>query len=691
MQELYRRLVEFTRDGVYRYTYEDARILLANRGFVEILDLGCQPQEVVGRQMKDLLVYTEQEGTIRHALEQHGEIHGFEYHFKTLKGDDRWVIHDSFIMHEQRTGRKLVEAIVRDITDRKKAEQALAREKEYLAVTLRSIGDGVFATDTQGRVTLINSVAEELTGWPQAEALGRPLGEVFRIINEQTREPCASPVDKVLQSGRIVGLANHTALIGRDGVERSIADSGAPITDRDGSVVGVVLVFRDVTASRRLADELAKHREHLEELVEERTAELRKANEQLGRQMAERMRTEASLRDSEARYRRMFEESPAALWEEDFSVVRRRLDELRHAGVQDVRKHFDEHPDAVRECASLVRVLDVNRATLNLYKANSKAELLGDINVTFTDASLAAFKDELVALATGATRFEAEVVTKALSGELNYVALRVSVLAGHEMTLDRVLVSMLDITERKRAEERLKRILDLERSNTELEQFAYVASHDLQEPLRMVSSYVQLLERRYKGQFDKDADEFIAYAVDGVKRMRTLINDLLTYSRVSTRGKAFETVDCRDALEEALANLKFAIEENEGVITYDALPTVTADRVQLVQLFQNLISNSIKFRQPDERPTVHVAAERKGDEWILSVRDNGIGIEPQYWERIFLIFQRLHSRDRYPGTGIGLAVCKRIVERHGGRIWARSAPGSGTTFFFTIPTGMGNL
>jgi PAS domain S-box-containing protein len=242
-----------------------------------------------------------------------------------------------------------------------------------------------------------------------------------------------------------------------------------------------------------------------------------------------------------------------------------------------------------------------------------------------------------------------------------------------------------DVTERKEAEEALKvKTEELARSNRDLEQFAYVASHDLQEPLRMVTSYVQLLAQRYNGKLDSDADEFISFATDGASRMRKLINDLLTYSRVKTQGKALEPTDCETVLNESLDNLKMAIEENSALVTHDSLPTVMADNPQLVELFQNLIGNAIKFRG-NEPPRIHVSAGRNGSGWIFSVRDNGIGIAPEYSKRIFIIFQRLHNREKYAGTGIGLAICQKIVERHGGRIWVESEVGKGTTFYFTLP------
>ena len=258
-----------------------------------------------------------------------------------------------------------------------------------------------------------------------------------------------------------------------------------------------------------------------------------------------------------------------------------------------------------------------------------------------------------------------------------------------ELKVSRRRVAELEKLEAKHkgVEEELKQaIAALKRSNAELQQFAYVTSHDLQEPLRMVASFTQLLARRYKGKLDKDADEFITYAVDGANRMQWLIQDLLTYSRVGTRGKPLEPIDSEVVLDHALANLRMAIEESGAVVTHDPMPPVMGDDLQLVQLFQNLLGNAIKFHG-EEPPCVHVSAEskEKENEWLFSVRDNGIGIAPKYFDRIFVIFQRLHSREDYPGTGTGLAICKSVVERHGGRIWVESEPGKGSTFCFTLP------
>ena len=226
-------------------------------------------------------------------------------------------------------------------------------------------------------------------------------------------------------------------------------------------------------------------------------------------------------------------------------------------------------------------------------------------------------------------------------------------------------------------------VAELGRSNADLQQFAYVASHDLQEPLRMVSSYTQLIARRYQGKLDADADEFIAFAVDGANRMQRLIQDLLAYSRVNTTGRQFEPTAMETALNSALGNLVNAAKESQAVITHDPLPAVMGDERQLAQLFQNLLSNAIKFSgaQP---PRIHISAKQTDGQWVFSVRDHGIGMDPQYGDRIFVIFQRLHTRAEYPGTGIGLAICKKIVERHGGRIWVESELGKGATFYFTM-------
>ena len=273
---------------------------------------------------------------------------------------------------------------------------------------------------------------------------------------------------------------------------------------------------------------------------------------------------------------------------------------------------------------------------------------------------------------------DAEFVIRRPGGsELRRTTVTGRPLASIDPSLHGGVVVFRDTTELWRTRE------EVARSNTELERFAYIASHDLQEPLRMVASYTQLLAKRYKGRLDADADEFIAYATDGAMRMKTLIDDLLAYSRVGTASNAFSSTDCEQVLSGCVRDLQPAIVESAAVITHDPLPTLSADRGQLAQLFQNLLSNALKFRGSDA-PQIHIAATRTPSDWLFTVRDNGIGIASQFTDQIFVVFRRLHTRAEYPGTGIGLAICKRIVELHGGRLWVESHPGTGSTFCFTI-------
>jgi PAS domain S-box-containing protein len=276
-----------------------------------------------------------------------------------------------------------------------------------------------------------------------------------------------------------------------------------------------------------------------------------------------------------------------------------------------------------------------------------------------------------------------ELTGRRKNGSYFPIEIMLSPLESPEGTL--VTAAIRDISVRKHAAAQLLlKIQELNRSNEELGQYAYIASHDLQEPLRMVASYTQLLSRRYKGKLDSVADEYIAFAVDGANRMQRLIQDLLAFSRVGTRGKQLLDISSEGALRQALANLQGAIQEKGALVTYDPLPAVHADELQLVQLFQNLVGNGIKY-QNGGVPQVHISAAKKsGKKWVFSVKDNGLGIESQYFEKIFGMFQRLHKRDEYAGTGIGLAICRKIVERHGGQISVESQLGHGSTFRFAL-------
>ena len=295
------------------------------------------------------------------------------------------------------------------------------------------------------------------------------------------------------------------------------------------------------------------------------------------------------------------------------------------------------------------------------------------------------FDHDVVGLAPGEWA-RSEIRIRKKDGEIVWLASFAQCFTDqHLPAYHRIYGACRDITERKHAEQALvKKSEDLARSNADLAQFAYVASHDLQEPLRTITRFVQLLEKRYQGKLDQDADEFIGFIVGGTKRMQQIINDLLAYSRVNTRREPPNIVKIDDEIQRAMQNINYVLEESGGTIIYGEMPSIIADESQMTQLFQNMIGNALKFRG-EEAPRVEISAVRKGDDWIFSVRDNGIGIDPQYKDRIFEIFQRLHTCEEYPGTGIGLAIAKKIVERHQGHIWVDSQPGKGSTFNFTLP------
>ncbi len=367
--------------------------------------------------------------------------------------------------------------------------------------------------------------------------------------------------------------------------------------------------------------------------------------------VTEHKRAEQAVRESEQRFRTLFDQGPLgmAVMDQGCRFLEVNLafcritgyseEELLHRSVADIA-----HPD------------DVN-ANTEFFKRLSERKI---------------------------PRLSTEIRYIKKNGDAVWVNLTGSVLSGPNGE-QQYLGMLEDISDRRWMQDLLRRRAeDLARSNKELEQFAYVASHDLQEPLRNVTSCLQLLERKYKGSLGAEADQYIHYAVDSTTRMKALIQDLLSYSRIATRGKPLERIDCEQILEVTLKNLRSAIAEAGAVITHDPLPPILGDDTQLVQVFQNVIQNAIKFRK-DEPPRVHVSSVKSTNEWIFSIKDNGIGIESRHWDRIFVIFQQLNKKTQYEGTGMGLAIVKKVVERHGGRVWVESEPGIGTTFYFAIP------
>jgi PAS domain S-box-containing protein len=348
-------------------------------------------------------------------------------------------------------------------------------------------------------------------------------------------------------------------------------------------------------------------------------------------------------------------------------------------------KAFLGSPDAlVISVAATGRYVEVNTAFCRLL-GYERAELMGSDSLSLNVWVNPEDRARLVAMGARDGQTEGfETVLRRKDGSTMIVWISIQpIVVAEEACL---LFICRDVSEQRAMENRSQALLArLDASNKELEQFAYVASHDLQEPLRMIAGYAQLLERRYRGRLDSDADEFIGFLVDGAKRMQALIHDLLEYSRVGRQGGAFVRFDAGEALDEVQRNLLAATRDSNGRIEIGSMPEIVADRSQIVRLFQNLIGNALKYRHSDRKPEIAVSAERIDGDWVFSVADNGIGIEPQYFERIFLVFQRLHTRDKYDGTGIGLAVCKKIVERHGGRLWIEPRPEQGSVFRFSLP------
>jgi PAS domain S-box-containing protein len=634
----------------------------------------------------------------------------------------------------------LVTAAIRDITVRRAAEKHLAQMEGRYRGLLEAAPDAMVVVNQDGEIVLLNVQAEKQFGYRRDELVGQkvkniiPEGFAERLIADGTRSAAEALAQQIGTGIELYGRR-------KDGSDFPIEIMLSPLESTEGILVTAAI--RDISvrkaAEKHLAQMEGRYRGLLEAapdamVVVNQRGEIVLLNVQAEKQFgyrrdelvgqkvkniipegfAERLIADGTRTAAEAvaqqigtgielRGRRKDgSEFPIEIM---LSPLESAEGILVTAAIRDisVRKTAEEHlaqmegkyrglleaaPDAMVVVNQGREIVLLNVQAENQF-GYRRDELLGQKVKNIIPEG---FAERLIA---DGTRTAAEALAQQIGTgiELNGrrkdgsefpIEIMLSPLESPEGIL--VTAAIRDITERKKSEQHLmKTVGELKRSNDELEQFAYVASHDLQEPLRMVASYTQLLAKRYQGRLDSEADEFIAYAVDGSNRMQGLIRDLLAYSRAGTNGKVLREVSSERALKDALANLRATIEESGAVVTHDSLPAITSDDTQLVQVFQNLVGNAIKYRSA-KVPEVHVSATKNGGKaWIFSVRDNGLGIDPQYFDRIFVLFQRLHGREEFNGTGIGLTICKKIVERLGGRIWVESPPEKGSTFYFSLP------
>ena len=627
--------------------------------------------------------------------------------------------------------------VVRDITERKQVERDLRQERDLVQGIVETSPVGITVVDADGEVTFANERAEDIYGRSREEISEFSHNDPRWELVDENGEPLETgdtPFDRVVTQKEAI----HDQVLGlrRPSGERVwVSVNGAPQWTEDGELERAVFAFEDVTEQRENQRKLEKSERRYRTLAEHfpngvvgvYDHDLRytlAAGELIGDPAPSREEVEgtrmpdlypdAAVADLEPLFRAAIEDGETGSvqttvvgrhWQV-WATPLRDADGDIFAGLsfaQDITEQVEREAELERALDLLERTeriadvggWEIDPQTQNVFWTDHIFDLLevpGDEEPPLAEA-LDMYHDEdqpIVedaveeALASG-DFFDVEVrLRTAASGEMRWLRLQ-----GVPQTVHDEVVSFRgaaqDITERKERERRLEEVIErLEKSNERLEQFAYAASHDLQEPLRMVSSYLQLVEDRYADELDEDGQEFIDFAVDGADRMRDMIEGLLQYSRVETQGDEFEPVDLDEVFADVRRDLEIKIEETDAEITVEGLPRVHGDAGQLSQVCQNLLDNAIEY-SGDDRPRIHVAAERNGDEWLISVSDDGIGIDPEYADRVFEVFQSLHTQGEFDGTGIGLALCERIVERHGGEIWVESEPGEGSTFSFTLP------
>jgi PAS domain S-box-containing protein len=726
----------------------DAMIVVNQQGQILLLNVQAEKQfgyrrdELVGQQVKNVIPkgFAERiiaDGT-RTAAEALAQQIGTGIELIALRKNGTEFPIEIMLSPLESLDGILVTAAIRDISVRKAADAHLARMEERYRGLLEAAPDAMVVVNQRGEIVLLNVQAEKQFGYHRDELVGQqvrniiPKGFAERIIADGTRTAAEALAQQIGTGIELIALR-------KNGSEFPIEIMLSPLESADGTLVTAAI--RDISVRKEADAHLARMEERYRGLLEaapdamvvvNQAGEIVLLNVQAEKQFgyrrdelvgqqvrniipegfAERIIADGTRTAAEAlaqqigtgieliALRKNGTEFPIEIMLSPLESVD---GILVTAAIRDisVRKETDKHlaqtearyrglleaaPDAMIVVNQGGEIVLVNQQAETQFGYH-RDELLGQQVINIIPQG---FAERLVADALRSTE---DALAQEIGAGIELIGLRKS---GTEFPIEIMLsplasaggvlvtAAVRDISSRKAAEAHLVgKLEELKRSNEELEQFAYIASHDLQEPLRMVASYTQLLSRRYTGKLDSDADEFIAFAVDGASRMQRLIQDLLSFSRIGTKGKSLVHTSSERALCEALVNLRSAIEDRGAVVSYDRLPDVMADESQLVQLFQNLVGNAIKY-QSGGKPQVHVSAVMAENKWEFSVRDNGLGIEPKYFEKIFGMFQRLHKREEFAGTGIGLAICKKIVERHGGTISVESQPGRGSTFRFAL-------
>lgn len=618
-------------------------------------------------------------------------------------------------------------ATARDVTKQLEMQKKLSEERTYNRGLIEASVDGLITVDSLLAITDVNESMCRMSGYTRKELIDSNFSQYFKDPKQ-----AIEGVRLTLDQGSVKNY--QLVLLTKTKKEISVSFNAAVFKNIEGKVQGIFASARDITEQAKLQNELTEQQAYTRSLIEASADALfaissqgliTDVNEETTRLMGysrkylldsnfsdyftEPERAKKGIQETFNKGRVIDYELTlvthkdkhiivsfnAAVFSDSHGNPKGILASARNIELQKkieqqlrnmqlyTRSIIESTIDAMVTTDPLGIISDVNQQMIELTGYNREKLIGSYFSQYFTDPKLAEEGIRLVLKEEHVNDYE--LIAKAKNGKEIPVSFNASTFYDQAGKLHGILAIARDITERKLAEKKLNAVLaNLERSNKDLEQFAYIASHDLQEPLRMVQSYVELLARRYKDKLDKDANEFIEFAVAGVNRMQRLINDLLDYSRVITRAKPFTKVDCNIILQNALFNFQKKIKETDANITSDTLPIITADETQVSQIFQNLISNALKFCK--QKPEIHIRAKEEPEQWIFSVQDNGIGINPEYHKQLFVLFRRLHTEKEYSGTGIGLAICKKIVERHGGKIWVESeGENKGSVFYFTIP------